>query len=609
MRSARLVITLATLSCAAATLRAQENRTISVGQTLSGELRDTDPQGVRTRKAPYHVWNLDGRRGQHVMIDVRSDAFDAYLVLRDETGFVIGSDDDAGGGTNARLHTVLPRDGRYRIVVTAVGDSARGAYELTVSGWEAPNAPPPGVASTINLGETKDGMLEPGDEIAGDGPFLDRWVVNLRAGQRARADLHSSDFDSYLVVRGPDGTILGTDDDSGEGRDASLGFRASVAGAYTVIATSYDDNPRIGSYRLTVVEETGTYADPGTTQQIRNGETREGRLESGDTRGHRGYEDRWTFEGRQGQLARVDVRSSRFDAFAELYFNGMQVDSNDDGGDGNNARLMTVLPQTGTYTVVVTQYSESGSGGRYDIALAVSDAPPGAGNIQHITPGQQVSGRLEPGDRPRSGGGYQDVWEFDGRANQDVTIEMHSSDFDSYLELRDDQGALIAENDDGGDGQDALILTRLPRNGTYRIIARSYGDHESTGLYELSFSAGGDVGRPGRPAEIREGQTVMGRLEPGDSLVGDSTFADVYTFRASRDGEIQVDLRSGDFDAYLIVRDARGGTLATDDDGAGEGTNSRITLPVRNGQVYRIYANSYGDDRATGMYRLTVRYR
>jgi hypothetical protein len=219
-----------------------------------------------------------------------------------------------------------------------------------------------------------------------------------------------------------------------------------------------------------------------------------------------------------------------------------------------------------------------------------------------------VSGRLEAGDRPRSGGGYQDVFEFDGREGQDIVLEMHSTDFDSYLELRDPEGGMVAENDDGGEGRDAMIMTRLPRAGRYRVIARSYGESESTGFYELSLTAATEVAHPGRVGELRDGATVMGRLEAGDSVVGDSTYADVYTFRATQDGQVQIDLRSGDFDAYLIVKNAQGATLATDDDGAGEGTNSRVTLQVRSGQTYRIFANSYGEDRATGMYRLLARY-
>lgn len=598
------------LSVFAAPLAAQNLRTITIGQTVSGELTRTDPMGVRARKAPYHVWYMQGRRGQRVMIDLRSDAFDSYLVLRDEEGFVLGSDDDGGGGNNARLHTVLPREGRYRIIVTAFTDSARGSYELTASGWEAPQAPAPGVITRIGLGETKDGILEPGDEIAGDGPYIDLWELTLRAGQRSRIDLHSSDFDSYLILRGPDGATITTDDDGGEaGNDAEISFRAPAAGTYTIIATSFNDNARIGAYRLAVVEETGATTEPGATMPIASGETKAGRLEAGDTRGHRGVEDHWTFQGREGQLAHIDaVAENHFDSYLVLLRDGVPIDSNDDGGDGQNARLMTILPASGTYTIVVSKFNDSGSDGRYTLSLNLAEAPAGAGRVERLTPGQRVAGRLEAGDRPRSGGGYEDVFEFDARAGQDIVLEMHSSDFDSYLELRDPDGGMVAENDDGGEGRDAMVMTRLPRAGRYRVIARSYGESEASGFYELTLSAASEVGRPGRIVEVHENETVMGRLEPGDSIVGDSTFADVYTFRAPRDGDVQITLRSGDFDAYLIAKNAQGATLATDDDGAGDGTNSRITLPVRAGQAYRILANSYGEDRATGMYRLTVRY-
>ena len=592
---------------AAAPLSAQD-RTVGMGMTVSGELRSGDPV-ARNRKAPYHLWAFDGRRGQRVQIDLRSESFDPYVVLRDEAGFILGSDDDGGDDNDSRLNSILPRDGRYWIVATGFAESALGSYTLSVSGWETPDAPGAGATATIAPGQSKDGLLEPGDDLAGDGPYQDRWVVNARGGQRLRIDMHSDYFDSYLIVLGPDGTQLGSDDDSGnEGNDASLGIRTSSSGPYTILATSYGDQVRSGSYRLTVSEESGNFAEPGIATAIRSGETREGRLENGDHRGHRGLEDRFTFEGRQGQLARFDMMARGFDSYATLLRDGMAIDSNDDGGDGNNARLMTVLPASGSYTVVVSQYSQSGSGGRYTVALTLSDAPPGAGLTQRISVGQRAAGRLEAGDRARSGGGYQDVWEFDGRQGQDVTIEMTSGEFDSYLELRDDMGAEVATDDDGGEGQDAMIVTRLPRSGRYRIIARSYGDTEQSGFYVLALSAGSEVSRPAQVNELRPDQTVMGRLESGDSVMGDSTYADVFVFRAQRDGEVTIELRSGDFDAYLMVKDAEGqSTLATDDDG-GDGTDSRIRLSVRRGQSYRIFANSYGEDRATGLYRLTLRY-
>jgi len=605
MRCTRPLAVLFFALAAAGPLGAQQ-RTIAVGQTQDGELTSADPV-ARSRKAPYQTWILEGRRGQRVVVDLRSTDFDAYLILRDDAGFVIGTDDDSGDENNARIHTVLPRDGTYRIVATGFAESARGHYTLSVGGWEAPEAAAPGASRTLAVGETKDGILEPGDEVAGDGPYQDRWTFDARAGQRLRIDLMSSDFDSYLVLLGPDGAQLATDDDGGEGQSASIGFRAAAAGRYTALATTYGENVKIGAYRIRLTEETGSFSDPGVGAALASGETKEGRLEAGDLTGRRGLEDRWTFTARAGQMARVDVVSTQFDSYATLLFNGMPVDSNDDGGEGNNARLMTILPGAGTYTVAVSAFGSSSSGGRYTITLQLTDAPAGAGRVERITAGQHVAGRLEPGDRPHTGGGYEDLFEFDGQPGQDVMIELRSSDFDAYLELRDEAGALIAENDDGGAGTDALITAHLPRAGRYRIVARAFGERQAVGVYDLALSNAGEVARPGRIVAIREGQLVLGRLESGDSLVGDSTFADVFTFRAPRDGEVTIDLTSGEFDAYLIVKDEQGGTLATDDDG-GDGTNARITLRVEAGHTYRITANSYGEDRASGLYRLALRY-
>ncbi len=605
MRSSHLIV-LALSALAAAPLAAQD-RVLDLGRAVQGELRDGDPIG-RTRRAPYHVWTLDGRRGQRVTFEMSSRDFDAYLSVRDEQGYLVGSDDDAGEGTDARVRAILPRDGRYRIFATAFSESGRGTYTLSASGWELPDAPPAGAAGTVRVGETREGLLEPGDEMAGDGPFQDRWTFEARVGQRLLVQLRSEDFDAYLVILDPSGVEVGSDDDGlNEGNDAQVGLRTAVAGRYTVLATSYGENPQVGAYRLAVVEEIGTFAEPGVPARLAAGEAGDGRLEGGDRRGRRGFEDEWTFRGRAGQLARVDVTSRVFDAFVTLRLDGMAVDSNDDGGEGTNARLMTVLPRDADYTLVVTTYSESRGGGRYRVALSFAQPPLDAGRPGRLETGRRTSGRLEPGDQQRPGGGFQDVWEFEGRAGQDVMIDMRSADFDTYLELRDPRGGLIHEDDDGGEGTDSFIAVRLSGGGRYRVIARSFGDNERTGFYELTLTSGGLQLAAGRGGEIHDGETVVGRLEPGDSVMGDGTWADVWTFRADREGDLVIEMSSRDFDAYLIARDSEGQILGTDDDG-GSGTDSRLTVRVQAGRTYRVYANSYGEEPSSGLYRVSVRY-
>ncbi len=232
--------------------------------------------------------------------------------------------------------------------------------------------------------------------------------------------------------------------------------------------------------------------------------------------------------------------------------------------------------------------------------------PLDAGQPGRLEPGRRVVGRLEPGDDRRASGGLLDVWEFDGRAGQDVMIDMRSDDFDTYLELHDPRGAVVAEDDDGGEDTDSFLAARLAASGRYRVVARSFGDNERTGAYDLTLTAGTSPA-PGRGGDIQDGEAVLGRLEPGDLLVGDSTWVDVWTFRAGRDGPLVIEMASREFDTYLIARDSDGQLLGTDDDG-GDGTNSRLTIRVQAGRSYRIYANSYGREPVGGVYRVIVRF-
>lgn len=590
----------------AAPVAAQE-RTLAMGRTVQDVLRDGDPVG-RSRRSPYQVWTFEGRRGQRVTFEAHSSDFDTYLSVRDAEGYLIGRDDDSGEGTDARVRAILPRDGVYRLILSAFSESGRGLYTLSATGWEVPEAAPAGQPGTLRTGETHDGLLEPGDDIAGDGPFQDRWTFEARAGQRLLVQMRSEDFDAYLIVLDADGRELATDDDGLSGRDAQVSIRAAAAGRLTAIATSFGEDPQSGAYRLALIEETGNFAEPGMPSLLAPGEANDGRLELGDRSGARGYLDEWTFTGRAGQMARVDVTSQTFDPYVVLRQGGTPLDSNDDGGEGTNARLATVLPRDGEYTLVVSAYTEGRQGGRYRVALGFADAPLNAGRTGRITAGRGVSGRLEPGDQRRGDGAYQDEWEFDGRANQEVIVEMRADDFDAFLELRDDRGTLVSENDDGGDGTNSLLTARLPRNGRYRIIARSFGDSERSGFYELTLTvASGTAAAPGRAQELRLDEVMVGRLESGDSVVGDGSWADVFTFRAPNDGELVLEMRSGAFDTYLIVRESDGATLGTDDDG-GDGTNSRLQVRVVRGRSYRVYANSYGADMAEGSYQLTARW-
>jgi hypothetical protein len=146
----------------------------------------------------------------------------------------------------------------------------------------------------------------------------------------------------------------------------------------------------------------------------------------------------------------------------------------------------------------------------------------------------------------RSDGSLYDSHEFDGRAGSTVSIDLSSSDFDTYLILIDPQGNELASNDDRGDGttNSALTLT-LPMDGVYRIIVNSYHP-DGSGSYYLSASgsysnAGGSVNPPassGNTNTMTVGESPQDTVPVGEFPI--DTAAEFYNRYASNPSEIPI---------------------------------------------------------------------
>ena len=93
----------------------------------------------------------------------------------------------------------------------------------------------------------------------------------------------------------------------------------------------------------------------------------------------------------------------------------------------------------------------------------------------------------------------------------------------------------------------------------------------------------------------------QGRLDRKDSVLDRDTYGDHYSFVGTAGEPIRVHLDSSDFDAYLVLYDAGGNTVAQDDD-SGSGLNSRLNLTLPDDGVYLVVATSYVRD--TGDYAL-----
>jgi hypothetical protein len=97
----------------------------------SGELTRDDPHDV-TRPYYYDIWRFSTPRGGSLMIDVTSDDFDGYAVVRDNRGDIVARDDDSGGSGNPRIEFYANAGMTYELVVTTFSYESFGRYSFTI---------------------------------------------------------------------------------------------------------------------------------------------------------------------------------------------------------------------------------------------------------------------------------------------------------------------------------------------------------------------------------------------------------------------------------------------------------------------------------------------
>ena len=177
---------------------------------------------------------------------------------------------------------------------------------------------------------------------------------------------------------------------------------------------------------------------------------------------------------------------------------------------------------------------------------------------------------------------------------------------DTLLTLRDVNGNILAQDDDGGFRLESQISYTPITTGTVYVEAGAFG--VNTGTYEISVgssSTGGNVAdTPGSSLiAISAGTPIAGDLEIG----GDK---DVYSISVTADGTYQIDLRGSASrlgtlaDPLLRVLDADSRVLAQNDDG-GNGLESSLSFTTTgSGQLF-LEAGAFSSSQ-TGTYQIDV---
>ena len=448
----------------------QATSSISLGQSRPGQLDATDcvlSDGLSPDGAFGDRWSLSLSGQIDVRIDLTSNTFDAFLELRDDVGNVIALNDNAPGSFDSRLIRTL-QAGSYIILVRTLVVGQAGAYRLSVT--DGPDCSPVGA---LELGQTVTGELADDDCVGESTGQVDNWSLSLPNTLKLRIDLESSDFDELVGVQDQEGNITGAlVGPSGHARlDIELG-----AGEWTILATSLLDTGR-GAYDLTVGELPA--CTPGTDFVL--GETVAGDISPSDCLfAFVAPADSFVINITEETVISIHLKSLDFQPFVILLDAKRDRSRPRPGRDGGRERTDSRSPQPGFVRPVCDDCHFVWRG-----QLSAHREPDRLRRPTNRSPSDRPwDGALDDNDCLRSGGAFQESWELVLANDTTARIDLESAPaFDAFLVLKDSDGTILAEDDDGSGGLDARIERALTA-GTYEIVASSRNANE-TGAYQL----------------------------------------------------------------------------------------------------------------------------
>lgn len=341
---------------------------------IKGEIVADDPVDP-VRKVPGHVHEVKLFKGKAYLITLVSEDFDAYLRLADAAGMELASDDDSGGGSNARIKFTPTGDDMFKFHVTSFAGGT-GKYTLTILGpgavakkVVAKKNPNPGKAEVLL---DINGQIQAND--AAD-PVRNHpgkvHEVKLKKGVRYHIDMTSGDFDSYLRLTDPAGTEVARDDDGGGFPHARIIYTPSAEGAFKIFATTYGGG--VGNYKL-VCKSDGPVVKDGVialaAPAAGKPATTNNQLQQNDKADpiRRHPSKVFSVELKKGKTYVIDMTAG-FDTYLRFEGpNGQQIAQDDDGGEGLNSRIVFNCTDDGAYRIIATSFS--GGTGEFNLSVA-----------------------------------------------------------------------------------------------------------------------------------------------------------------------------------------------------------------------------------------------
>ncbi|MDR2182095.1 MAG: PPC domain-containing protein [Treponema sp.] len=274
--------------------------------------------------------------------------------------------DDNGEGENARINFMAEAGKEYILMVKGYSNSTAGQYEFRVSSTGMPdNDREPNdtreTASPLSLdGEINALIISSTD--------TDWYSITLEAGGLFSA-WTTGELDTVLDLCGADGTVIVSDDDSGESDNARIS-RLLGTGSYYLRVKSYEGRTGAYTLRAAITEAVSDlYEDDnerGAAKELPLDQGQEHTFTTGD-------DVDWVYftvtAAGSYQISCRGIQNSDLDTFIALYDGaGNQIGEDDDSGEGYGSALTRQL-EPGKYYIRI-HCLDSASQNRYTIRAA-----------------------------------------------------------------------------------------------------------------------------------------------------------------------------------------------------------------------------------------------
>lgn len=452
---------------------------VAYGGIISGRINNNSPRAV---------YYFDGLRGEVVSITLSATSgdLDPVLTLLDAAGQIIISRDDTAGTRDVRVNAFsIPQSSRYYVVVGRFGyglGSTSGDFELDVE--------------RIGVSSASGSALRYGDSVINNITSMTPQVYYSFRAERGdivnvRMLRDSGDLDPYLQLVNSNAFVIADNDDiPGSGLNAQISeLLIEESGTYIIVATRYGESAGTSTGRFILTLEQARGSGLGNSAQsavlMLIGDTMEDEL-TVDT-----FARYYAFDARANDLitARMSRAGGSLDAFLVLADSTLQeIVSDDDSGGGQNAEIRSFLiPTDGRYYLIATRFErETGTTvGRYRLELqnlgnAFDGVPEGA---QRLAYGTTTTGRIDD-TAPES------LYAFFGTEGDAITVSLNrgDGDLDPQVAILGSDLSVLAQDDDGGGGQNARIARYvLPETGLYYIRAGRFSGEDGNINTQGSF--------------------------------------------------------------------------------------------------------------------------